>query len=74
MNEPLYTVRAIDGDFRDFVDDVTIETLKYDNLTWPEAVSLCRLSFAQGFQCIIWETAEDTGGADDGKKESGGKM
>ena len=64
MKEALYTVRAIDGDFCDFVDDMATESLRYDGLRWDEAAELCRLSFKQGFQCVIWQTesGEDAGG------------
>ena len=76
MNEPLYTVRPIDGDVFDFVEDMTTESLKYEGLKWSEAVELCRLSFMQGFRCVIWQTesGEDAGGADNAKKESGGEV
>ncbi len=72
MNEPLYTVRAIDGDFRDFVVDMTIESLRYDGLKWEEAVELCRLSFRQGFQCVIWreDGGEDAGGEHEQPEEA----
>ena len=72
MNEPLYTVRAIDGDVIDFVEDVTTESLRYDGLRWSEAVELCRLSFRQGFRCVIWqmESGEDAGGNDEQPEEA----
>ena len=71
VNEPLYTVRAIDGDIFEFVEDVTTESLRYERLKWSEAVELCRLSFMQGFRCVIWQTesGEDAaGGADNVEK------
>lgn len=46
--------------------DIDTDSLRYDGLTWTEAVELCRLSFLQGFECIIFKTqtneAEGGGG------------
>ena len=69
----LFSVVAIDGEFTDFLNDLSMPYLRYDSLTWKDAVQLCELSFAQGFQCVIWklDDGNDTstsGGADDGEK------
>ena len=47
-----YTVFAIEGDFRHFMDS-DCGYLKYEGLSWDEAVGLCRISFRQGYQCVI---------------------
>ncbi len=53
-----FDVIALDGDIFDFVEDPTTPYLKYQHLTWEEAVELCRLSFRQGFRCILWQTGD----------------
>ena len=72
----LFTVVAIDGDFTDFMSDMTMPYLRYSSLDWSEALQLCELSFHQGFQCVVikQDDGEEVGGTGDGKKESGGKM
>ena len=57
MSEPLYTVIPINGNFLDAIDPST-ELLRFDGLFWDEAVELCRLSFLQGFECVIWRQAD----------------
>ncbi len=58
MDDFTYTVLPINGSFLDVLDPGT-ESLRYDDLTWDEAVELCRLSFLQGFECVIWRTTEN---------------
>ena len=60
--EGKFTVIPIDGNAADVCDPYT-DSLRYDGLTWAEAVELCRLSFTQGFQVIVWkiDAAEDGG-------------
>lgn len=53
MNGSLYTVLAVNGDFADAIIPET-DSLRYDGLSWDEAVELCRLSFMQGYECVIW--------------------
>ena len=50
----LFTVIPVDGEAVNLCDCVT-ESLRYDNLTWDEALELVRLSFLQGFEVIIWK-------------------
>lgn len=58
MNDSIrFTVLAVDGSFFD-VGELGTDSLRFDELTWDNAVDLARLSFAQGFQIIIWQ-AED---------------
>lgn len=59
--EGLFTVIPVDGDATNLSDHDTL-CLLYKNLSWQEAVELCRLSFAQGYECIIWkcEYTEDS--------------
>ena len=49
----MYSVTVINGNYLDAAD-IETETLHYDGLSFDEAVELCRLSFSQGFQCVIW--------------------
>lgn len=65
----------IDGVFQDFVYDLGQPYLRFSELTWTNTVELCRLSFDQGFQCIIWrpEQAEEER-EDDGEKEGGTEL
>ena len=58
MNNSLFTVVAIDGQFTHALDP-GVNMLFYGGLTWAEATELCRLSFNQGFDCVIWRIAED---------------
>lgn len=53
----LFTVIAIDGALLDAVDPGT-DSLRFDNLTWDEAVTLARLSFFQGYQVVVWRVEE----------------
>ncbi len=74
MNER-YDVLAIDGDVFEFVEDDSTPYLKYKHLTWEEAVELCRLSFRQGFHCVLWHSsAEEVGGASDGETQGRGEL
>lgn len=59
-----YTVIAVDGDACS-IDDVFTPSLRYDNLSWEDSVTLAKLSFAQGFEVILWKI-------DDGDSENGG--
>ena len=58
----LFTVIAIAGAFLDAADAGT-DSLRFDGLTWDEAVTLARLSFGQGYEIVIWQVEEppDTG-------------
>ncbi len=55
--ECCFSVIPIDGQAVDLCTPYT-ESLRYDGLTWSEAVELCRLSFMQGFQVVIWMVDE----------------
>lgn len=35
------------------------QALHYQNLTWDEATTLCRLSSAQGFECVLHIPGEE---------------
>ena len=52
-----FVVIPVDGEAIEAGDPYT-NSLRYDNLTWDEAVELVRLSFLQGYECIIWKMAE----------------
>jgi len=67
MMDGLFTVIPVDGDAIDAGDPYT-SSLRYDYLTWDEAVELVRLSFLQGFECIVWKMPDK--GGDDGTTES----
>lgn len=49
-----YTVVCVDGDAAD-LGDFSTPSLRYDNLTWDDSVTLAKLSFTQGFEVIIWK-------------------
>ena len=49
----LFNVLVVSGSFLD-VSNVETDALRYEGLSFGEAVELCRLSFSQGFQCVIW--------------------
>lgn len=57
------TVICVDGEAAD-LGDFSTPSLRYDNLSWNEAVDLARLSFAQGFEIVIWNL-------DDGQHKEG---
>ena len=67
----LFTVLAIDGGLEEWAEDVTTPSLEYSGLSWAEAVELCRLSFKNGFRCVIWlaDGGEDATGGEDGTPE-----
>lgn len=67
-----YELVIVDGDFRDFIYDLGQPYLHYSELTWTNAVELCRLSFEQGFQCIIWRPDQAGEGCEDDGEEEGG--
>lgn len=54
-----YTVIVVDGEVSDMNDPFT-NTVRYDGLTWEESVELARLSFAQGFEIVVWKMDTDT--------------
>ena len=68
MDDFKYTVLPINGSFLDVLDRGT-DSLRYDDLTWSEAVELCRLSFMQGYECVIWRMSPTEGGIDECGKE-----
>lgn len=59
-----FTLIAVDGEAADLCDFST-PSLRYDNLTWEDSVTLATLSFSQGFEVILWKV-------DDGQDEEGG--
>ena len=54
-----YDVLAIDGELKDLFDDYALSSLRYNDLSWDEVIVLCRLSFARGFVCVIWQASND---------------
>lgn len=58
MDDFTYTVIPIDGSFLDVLDSGT-DSIRYDGLSWDEAVELCRLSFMQGYEVVIWRITEN---------------
>lgn len=61
-----YTVIAVDGEAAD-LGDFSTPSLRYDNLSWEDSVTLAKLSFTQGFEVIIWKI-------DDGQHKEGGSV
>lgn len=60
-----YTVIAVDGEAAD-IGDFSTPSLRYDNLSWEDSVTLARLSFSQGFEVVLWKID------DEGSKAGGG--
>ena len=58
MMDGLFTVIAVNGNAADILEPFT-DYLRYDGLSWSESVELCRLSFMQGFQCVIWKQEQE---------------
>ena len=56
--EGKFVVIAIDGNAADLVEPYT-NSLRYDGLNWQESADLCRLSFMQGYQCVLWKIDEE---------------
>lgn len=66
MNE-LFSMIAIDGDVLDWADNPCVPYLSYHNLSWDKAVELVRLSFSEGYVCVLWKAEDDeVGGTNDG--------
>lgn len=55
MDEDRFTVICVDGEAADLGDFAT-PSLRYDNLSWEDSVTLAKLSFSQGFEVILWKT------------------
>ena len=58
MMDGLFTVIAVNGNAADILEPFT-DSLRYDGHSWSESVELCRLSFMQGYQCVIWKQEDD---------------
>lgn len=59
--EGRFTVIVVDGEAADLMDAAT-NSIRYDGLSWSDSIELCRLSFTQGFEVVIWKLdTEDTG-------------
>ena len=54
----MYSVTVINGDYLD-AGSVETDALSYNGLTFEEAVELCRLSFSQGYQCVLWRVDKE---------------
>lgn len=50
----LFTVIVVDGEVANLCD-IDTPSIRYDGLSWDESVQLARLSFAQGFEIVIWK-------------------
>lgn len=58
MDNDSFEVMPINGSVTDFMD-IETQYLRYSNLVWEDAVTLCKLSFDQGFQVVIWRSQGD---------------
>jgi hypothetical protein len=61
-----YVVICVDGEAAD-LGDLSTPSLRYENLTWEDSVTLAKLSFTQGFEVILWKV-------DDGLHKEGGSV
>lgn len=57
FEDHFFTVTAVNGSFLDAAD-LDTDSLRFDNLTWEEAVQLDSLCFDQGFELVIWRMPE----------------
>lgn len=55
-----FTLIAVDGEAAD-LGDFSTPSLRYDNLSWEDSVTLARLSFAQGFEVVLWKIEKGNG-------------
>ncbi len=70
MSEEMrFVVVPVDGEVADLTDVYT-QSLRYDDLTWEESVTLARLSFQQGFSIIIWQENSQAEGGNGGCAEA----
>ncbi len=50
-----YRVYVFEGHNLSALEDDYVPALTFDRLTWEESVELCRVSFMQGYGCILWQ-------------------
>lgn len=73
--DEFFTVLALDGELVDYLERPDLPFLTFTRLSWEEAVQLCRLSFRQGFRCVVWQTGTiETGGTEYAEKKSGEEL
>jgi len=53
-----YRVLVFEGDI-DAVIDPYSSALTFKDISWDEAVELCRLAFSQKFGCVLWQVQEE---------------
>ena len=53
-----YRVLVFEGDI-DAVIDPYSPALTFKDISWDEAVELCRLAFSQKFGCVLWQIQEE---------------
>ena len=53
-----YRVLVFEGDI-DAVIDPYSPALTFKDISWDEAVELCRLAFSQKFGCVLWQVQEE---------------
>lgn len=58
MDEKKYEVVPMDGHFTEF-DSLDVPYLHYSDMSFDDAMTLCRLSFDQGFECVLWRAERD---------------
>ena len=51
--EERFNLLIIDGDVSEFMEPTT-PYLRFCNLSWEKAVEMCRLSFDEGYECVLW--------------------
>lgn len=74
MKEEQYSVTIVDGDWTQWKDDLLgVQSLKYEGITWSDAVSLARLSFKEKYTVVIWRV-DDAGEEEHAETQSGGAV
>lgn len=56
-----FSIFVLDGEVSDF-SDIDTPYLRYEGLSWADAVELARLSFTQGFTVCIWQLSDGDSG------------
>lgn len=71
MDDNLYSLYIINGDVFDWADDPYTPSLMFRGLSWEKAVELAHLSFAEGYEVVIWraDKGDMTGGAEECRDE-----
>ena len=54
----IYRVLVFEGGIAAITDPYS-PALTFKDISWDEAVELCRLAFSQKFGCVLWQVQEE---------------